>query len=327
MPAPVPPNKRVGAALELGIGDDAAIIRPNGRADWVLSCDAFLEGIHFLPDVHPPDSVGYKALARAISDLAAMGARPRFFLMTLALPASRTGAWLDEFVTGLNRASRALGIALIGGDTTRNPLVMVSITVVGEVPRGKALRRGGAHPGDSIFVSGALGRAHLGLELIRKGLGRRRSLKNWLQPHLYPSIRLQLGAWLARNRVASATMDLSDGLSTDLPRLCAASRIGARLWAERIPRVDPTAPALAPIRSFHLDPLAMALHGGEDYELLFTVPPRNLNRLRKAPGFANLTRIGEITKVRSITLVGSNGRSRPLESLGWDPFRQKERKR
>src|SRR6202043_2930962 len=128
-------------ALRLGIGDDSAILSPGGRNDWVLSCDAFLEGVHFLAKAHPPDSVGYKSLVRATSDLAAMGAIPKYFLLTLAIPASRTGAWLDQFLEGMARAARSMKIVLAGGDTTKTDLVSINITVVGEIARGEAIPR------------------------------------------------------------------------------------------------------------------------------------------------------------------------------------------
>jgi len=308
--------------VPLGIGDDAAVLSPGGRGEWVVSCDAFIEGIHFWAKVHPAESVGYKALARATSDLAAMGATPRFFLLSLALPAGCAGAWLDGFLTGMRRAALRLGMSLIGGDTTRSASVCVSVTVLGEVAPGRAVTRSGARPGDIIYVSGRLGRAELGLRLL-KNLGSAKRMadgRDWrrvLEPHLYPKVRVELGAWLARNRVASAMMDLSDGLSTDLARLCATSHVGARIWAERIPCVD--------ARAFgeKLDPLRLALHGGEDYELLFTVPRRLTARLRKAPSFEELTAIGEIVRGKRILLVDAAGRERRLDPRGWDPFRKR----
>ncbi len=327
------PSKRAGG-LRLGIGDDAAVIATGGRTDWVISCDAFLENVHFLGEKHPPDSVGYKSLVRAASDLVVMGAAPRLFLLTLALPARRTGAWLDRFLDGMSRAARELGMTLIGGDTSGSPQVSISITVLGEVASGRAVTRAGARPGDIIYVSGRLGGAELGLELVRKsGLGElKRILKDQLrlvQPHLYPKIPAALGVWLGRRRVASAMMDISDGLSTDLARMCAASGVGARLWAERIPQVAlpsfrarGAAGALARrIGKWKLDPLEMALHGGDDYELLFTVPPRRAKRLRGAPGFREIAAIGEIERGKRIVLVGAEGRPRRLHPSGWDSFR------
>lgn len=324
---------REGVGLRLGIGDDAAVMAPRKGSEWVVSCDAFLEGVHFLANRHPADSVGFKALARATSDLAAMGAQPRFFLLTLALPTARKGQWFQEFLGGMGRAARKLGLTIAGGDLTSNSKVSISVTVVGEVERGLATKRVGARPGDILLVSGSLGGAKLGLELIKSGAlkaasWKQQTYRKLLQPHLYPQIRVGLGAWLAARRVASAMIDISDGLSTDLARLCAASGVGARVWADRIPCVGmPTGSAgrvvsklLGKLRS---GPLEMALHGGDDYELLFTVARRDVRRLRGAPGFSEIAAIGEIERGRQVTLVDKDGRSRPLRPGGWDPFERR----
>lgn len=313
-------ERRGNATLRLGIGDDAAILAPTGRSDWVLSCDAFLERVHFLSKVHPPESVGYKTLVRAASDLVAMGASPRYFLLTLAVPSRLTGEWLDAFLRGMARAARLLNMRLAGGDTTKSDSVFISVTVLGEVPRGMAIQRGGARAGDIIYVSGRLGRAQLGLELILNRRAGGRGARRLVQSHLYPKIRIDLGEWLARHRIASAMMDISDGLSTDLTRLCRASRMGARVWADRIPQVAIPAVISERLRKLKLHPLRMALDGGEDYELLFTVSPRKVKRLRRAPGFRELTPIGEITAKRGILLVSKDGVSKPLRPGGWDSF-------
>jgi thiamine-monophosphate kinase len=321
-----------GGTLRLGIGDDAAVISPGRGADWVLSCDASLEGVHFLAETYPADSIGYKSLVRATSDLAAMGARPRFFLLTLALPERCTGKWLTEFGQGMGRAARELGLVLIGGDTTKSATVSISITVLGEAAPGLAVTRAGARRGDIVYVSGQLGRAQLGLNLVKSGIvnasnPHTKKQFSLVQPHLYPQIRVELGLWLARQRIASSMMDISDGLSTDLERLCTASGVGARIWADRIPCVE--FPAGRPdgftleLAELKLDPLQMALHGGEDYELLFTVPPKHAKRLRQAPDFAEITAIGEIERRRGIRLVGIDGREKRLVPGGWDPFRKK----
>lgn len=319
-------GRRLGL-LQLGIGDDAAILAPAKGKDWVLTCDAFLEGVHFLAKVHPPDSVGYKSVVRAASDVAAMGAVPRLFLLTLALPGERTGKWLDEFLKGMARAARELGMSLAGGDTSKTRSIFISVTVLGEAPRGAAVRRSGARPGDLIFVSGALGRAQLGLEPIRHGsMGWRQAqhlFGELLRPHLYPKIHVDLGAWLARPGRASAVIDISDGLSTDLARLCGASGVGARIVAERIPKVAIPTAAARRLGKGIADPVQMALHGGEDYELLFTVPRGNARSLRHAPGFENLTAIGEITRGRRIMLATEDGNATPLRPGGWDPFRKR----
>jgi thiamine-monophosphate kinase len=314
---------RASGGLRLGIGDDAAVIGPVRGTELVLTCDAFLEGIHFLARRHPPDSVGYKSLARATSDIAAVGATPRFFLLTLVLPHKRTGRWLQEFLQGMGRAARSLGMRLIGGDTTKSAEVAISITVLGEVSTGQAVTRSGARPGDLIYVSGILGRAQLGLELVLAGKGRQRGLAAIVRPHLYPRIRVELGCWLARHRIASAMMDISDGLSTDLARLAEASGVGARVRTHLIPAapVPDAVSRLLPNRM--LDPLQMAMHGGDDYELLFTVPRRKAKRLRAAPGFAGLRCIGEVTHGRRLLMIGQNGRARALEPRGWDPFRRR----
>jgi thiamine-monophosphate kinase len=312
--------------LRVGVGDDAAILRLSGRADWAVSCDAFLEGVHFLADLHPPESAGYKALARATSDLAAMGATPRYFLLSLALPAERTGAWLDHLLVGMRRAARHLGLRLVGGDTSCYPSVVLNITVLGEIERGRALLRSGARPGDLIYVSGRLGNAQLGLEMLRRGLAHKPGVKQAVRTHLYPRIRIALGRWLARKSIGSAMMDISDGLSTDLTRLCEASKVGARIFEERVPQAVLPRLFAGPSGLPALDPLEMALHGGDDYELLFTVPPHRAGRLRAAPGARELHCIGEITRKKQIVLVEANGRERPLESRGWDSFRARSRR-
>src|SRR5579862_2790145 len=309
--------------LRLGIGDDSAILSPGGGSDWVLSCDAFLEGVHFLAKVHPPDSVGYKSLVRAASDLVAMGASPRYLVMTLALPASRIGTWLDGFLAGMARAARYLGMRLIGGDTTKSGSVSISITVLGEVPRGRALRRSGARPGDLIYVTGKLGRAQLGLELVRANLARRSGLQDVLRQHLYPRIPMKLGEWLARSQTATAMMDISDGLSTDLARLCSASRVGARIEADQLPCVAVPANLFRASTRPKFSSLQLALHGGDDYGLVFTVPPRRTNRLQRAPDSSSLTCIGQITSGRKLLVIGDGGSAKPLEARGWDPFSRK----
>jgi thiamine-monophosphate kinase len=319
-----PPAISAKNGLILGIGDDAAILAGMGEADWIVTCDAFLEGVHFLSNATPADSVGYKSLARATSDIAAMGGTPRFFFLTLAIPGARTGKWFDEFVRGMARAARGLGLRLAGGDTTQFSSVAMSITVLGEIRSGRAVTRAGARAGDLVYVSGPLGRAELGLRLLRSGLARPAADRALLRTHLYPRIRLELGSWLSRNRIATALMDVSDGLSTDLARLCAASGVGASIDAARIPAARiPDSPA---IRRLKLDPLQMALHGGDDYELLFTVPPRNRAKLARAPGFSQMSQIGEITRDKRVLLFHSSGSAQPLRPEGWDAFAKSKRR-
>jgi thiamine-monophosphate kinase len=305
--------------LSVGIGDDAGVVRPKPGADWIVTTDAFLENVHFLRKIHPPKSVGFKALARAASDLAAMGARSRFFLLTLALPDACTGKWLDDFLEGMARAARRFGLVLIGGDTTKYELVWINLTVIGDADRGKAVLRSGARPGDVICVSGRLGEAELGLQLIHRRLHRKNRWSSLLKKHLYPEPRLALGQWLVKRKWANAMIDTSDGLSTDLGHICKASGVGAKVFAEKIPLVR----MLPDLQRLGLDPLRLAIDGGEDYELLFTMPKRLASRLPYQVEGIPITTIGEITREKRICLIDSSGRSRPLKPGGWDPFRKR----
>jgi len=317
---------RKGAAnsgdVRLGIGDDAAVIRAARGRDWVVSTDALLEGRHFLERLHAPAAVGYKALARAVSDLAAMGATPRYFLLTLALPRTKAGKWLDEFAAGMAGAARLFRMQLIGGDVARDEHVAAAVTVIGEAPQQGALQRSGGRPGDALYVTGRLGAAQAGLERLRRtGRRARREESYSLDRHLHPVPRLAIGAWLAEHRLASAAMDISDGLSTDLPRLCEASGVGAVIHAgalaagsdeRRVARRTTAARGRAA-------ELRRALHGGEDYELLFSVPRRLEPRIPRAFRGVPMTRIGELTAGRAI-LLEENGRTRALRAGGWEHF-------
>ncbi len=305
--------------IRLGIGDDAALFRPRAGREIILTCDWFLEGTHFLREKHPADSVGWKCLARAVSDIAAMGGAPRCFLLSLALPDSHTGDWLDEFLAGLRRASQTFGCILAGGDTTRRREILINVTAVGEAQTSRALLRSGARPGDSVYVSGRLGEAELGLQILRRSHRLADAKNPFTKKHLYPEPRLALGQWLANKQLGSALMDLSDGLSSDLPRLCAASGVGARLESAKIPPVQNSALA----HKFGLNPLDLALNGGDDYELLFTVAPSKAKLLPRAFQGVPLTVIGEITKESGVVLRNENGRAQPLVAGGWDPFRKK----
>ncbi|HXP15880.1 MAG TPA: thiamine-phosphate kinase, partial [Terriglobales bacterium] len=309
----------LGHSFARGIGDDAALFRPKPGHEIILTCDWFLEGTHFLREKHPPDAVGWKCLARAISDVAAMGGTPRCFLLSLALPETHTGRWLDLFLGGLRRASRKFHCALAGGDTTRRDEVLINITVAGEVRAGTSVLRSGARADDILYVSGRLGEAELGLQILRRSKGRASSKNPRTRKHLYPEPRLALGQWLVKKGLATAMMDLSDGLSSDLPRLCAASEVGARLEKAKIPHVQ--IPYLAH-RHGH-DPMQLALHGGDDYELLFTVPPRKAKLLPKTFRGVALTPIGKITRGRTLLVLDENDRASHFTPGGWDPFRKK----
>jgi len=304
--------------IRLGIGDDAALWRPRPGFETVLTTDWFLEGTHFLRNLHPPESVGWKCLARAVSDIAAMGGEPRCFLLSLGLPENRTGKWLDQFLAGIKRASRKLRCHLIGGDTTQRNEILINLCVIGEVKKGFPAKRSGATAGDRIFVSGRLGEAELGLRLLRKNRPSTLHTHSLIRKHLYPEPRIKLGSWLSSNRVATAMMDLSDGLSTDLARLCKASETGARIYSNKLPQAsEKFSCRLTPAERTYA-----ALHGGDDYELLFSVTSKTAPRIpRKFLGI-ELTEIGEITKENEIKLIEPSGQAIPLHAEGWDPFRK-----
>lgn len=305
--------------LRLGVGDDAALFKVTQGNEEILTCDWFLEGTHFLRHKHTPDAVGWKCLARAVSDVAAMGGVPRCFLLSLALPESHTGPWLGQFLAGLARAAKRFGCVLAGGDTTQSEDILINVTVVGEVRKGFALLRSEARPGDILFTSGRLGEAELGLLGLRHSRTRINGRDLLLRKHLYPEPRLALGRWLGENRLASAMMDLSDGLSTDLPRLCAASGVGARIYRDLIPAAR--VPSGERPNNGNEESLALALHGGDDYELLFTVPRTKRKRIPRSFQGLLITPIGEITRQRKLLLVDRTGRESNLSNRGWDPFR------
>lgn len=282
-----------GSGVIRGIGDDCAIFRTPGAAeDLLFTTDLLLEDVHFRRATHSAGDVGHKALARGLSDIAAMGAEPRFCLLSLAAPRWADRAWIDRFYKDFLALAHRTATPLAGGDLARTGRFACDVIVCGAAPRGRALLRSGARAGDAIYVSGALGGSKLGL-LCQKGAAWKR--------HRRPEPRLALGRFLRERLRATAAMDLSDGLSLDLQRLCAASGVSARI----------TAPPRFPGAT-----LAQALHGGEDYELLFTVRPKTAVPA-DFEGLA-LTRIGAVTAGRAgrILLDGA-----PLAPLGYDHFR------
>jgi thiamine-monophosphate kinase len=299
-------------ALGLPLDDDTAVVLPRSGRETILTCDWFLEGTHFVRGKHAADSVGWKCLARAVSDIAAMGGSPTYFLLSLAIPERLGTKWLREFLQGLRRAAKAFDCKLAGGDTTRSNDILVSVTVVGEIKKALAIRRSGAQPGDKLFVSGTLGEAELGLKMLRRERGLARPKNVALRKHLYPEPRLVVGEWLAKKRLASAMMDLSDGLSSDLLRLCEASGVGATIAAEQLPTSR---------LARRKEALSLALHGGDDYELLFAVRPEKARKIPREYGGISLSPIGEITPTKSI-LVENAGKTTLLAAGGWDPFRK-----
>lgn len=315
-----------GPGLDLGIGDDAAVVRARRGCDFVLTTDLSIEGIHFRLNLHPPRSVGHRALARALSDLAAMGARPRFALLSIALARPLTRRWLSAFYDGLGSLARRFHVTLIGGDTAIvDGATTIDVVAAGQVEHGRALRRGGATASDRIYVTGKLGRSALGLVLIESGErpcfsrsatgGGRAGLEHdALLAHLYPEPRCAAGLALARHRLASAAIDVSDGFAADLTRLCDASRCGAVIREAQLPLCG---------RSAEHDPLQLALYGGEDYELIFTAPAARAARLPRRIGGVRVHEIGQVQAARRLVLERADGSRIPLDSRGYDHFRQR----
>ena len=309
--------------LQLGIGDDAALWRPGAGMDQVACCDTLIAGRHFLPEADPAD-IAWKALAVNLSDLAAMGATPRAALLALTLPHAPSTTWLDAFCTGWGELARPHDLALAGGDTTRGPVLALTVTCFGEVPHGRALRRDGARPGDGLYVSGSLGDAAAGLALQRGELNFTGPERQTLLARLHrPTPRLALG--LALRELASSAIDVSDGLAADLGHVLAASGAGAVLRVDDLPR-SAALQSLATAGALSATDLrACQLHGGDDYELCFTVPPARevaLQAYAHASAFA-VTRIGEVTDGDggSLRLLDAQGRELPATGGGWDHFR------
>lgn len=307
-----------GSRIRLGIGDDCALLRPGRAEEIAVTTDLSIEGRHFRLDWHPAESVGHRTLARGLSDLAAMGARPVAAFLSLGVPARLTaaggdgGRWVDRFLDGMMALASEHKVPLAGGDLAESPVALADIVLMGAVSRGKALLRSGAKPGDRIFVTGRLGGSAAELALLGADPGTfaDRTMASENAPHLYPQPRVAQGIWLRKNRIATAAMDLSDGLSTDLKHICDESRVAAEVDASKIPLgKDATLP--------------MALDGGEDYELLFTAKPSTKMPARIA-GVA-VTEIGRIVKASkgrpAVTLLTPSG-AEALEAKGWEHFAQ-----
>lgn len=287
---------RSGKAVLRGIGDDCAVLRAPRGHELLVTTDFSLEGVHFRRDWHPADSVGHRCLARGLSDIAAMGGEPLAAFLSLALPEELPQRWADEFLAGLLRLGAKFGVPLAGGDIAQTSGgVLADIVLLGSAPRGKALLRTGARAGDAIYVTGKLGAAAAAVEKMMNG----KKLRSKSAPaHFYPSPRIEVGRKL--RGLATAAIDLSDGLSTDLAHICEESGVGAVIEANSVPVANGCT-------------LEQALHGGEDYELLFTAR-------RKVPSSITgvmVTRIGEVVRQGGVRMDG-----RELKARGWEHFRK-----
>jgi len=304
-------------AVLTGIGDDCAVLRLLPGRDSLVTTDFSLEGIHFRRDWHPPESVGHRCLARGLSDIAAMGGEPVAAFLSLALPRNLPQAWVGRFARSLISLAERFGVTLAGGDTAESPNgILADIVVVGAVPKGKSVLRSGARPGDRIFVSGELGGSAAAIVQMLAGRTKSRAGKRVTPQdyprHFYPEPRVELGRMLREKGLASAMIDTSDGLSTDLGHLCEESGVGAELDAARIPRARVGKPA----REVELD---LALHGGEDYELLFTVRPGK--RVPAQIAGVAVTQIGVVTRSRRVFVRNAKGVGYELQPGGWEHFR------
>jgi thiamine-monophosphate kinase len=318
------------SSLLVAIGDDAAVIRQTTGRDTLVTTDLLIEDIDFHRDTTTSQMLGHKALAVSLSDIAAMGGRPQSALLSLGIPNDIWNSdFLDEFYEGFFPLADRYDVRLVGGDISRTPeKIVIDSVVLGACKDGEAVLRRGARPGDHIFVTGSLGGSAAGLRLLERGARVQhrdvtdpdsQSVRHLLLRHLRPDPRVGWGLVLAEERLATAMIDISDGLSSDLHHLCDESVVGALIDAARIP-IDPLLAALCGRRA--LDPLLLALHGGEDFELLFTVPPDKVASLPKTVDGISISQIGEITNESGKVCVAEKDRVWELKSKGFDHFKQ-----
>jgi thiamine-monophosphate kinase len=295
------------SAAKIGIGDDCAVLRLKPEYEFLVTTDLCIENVHFRRAWYPAAVVGHRCLTRGLSDIAAMGGEPLACFLSLGLPANLPQAWIKGFLRGLLALAKRHRVQLAGGDVSSSEQITADIIVTGQVPSGTAILRSGANPGDRIYVTGNLGGSAATLKQLFAGKKLKPTRSN---PHFYPTPRIEVGSHLRRNRLATAMIDLSDGLSVDLTHICEESGVAAILGSDKIP-IGKDAN------------LELALHGGEDYELLFTAP-KNAKIPSRIVGVA-ITQIGEIRNRRdyssAIQILGDNGRIRPLPQRGWEHFK------
>ena len=317
-----------GHSLVAGIGDDAAVLRSTPGKETVLTADLLVEDIDFRRTTTPPYLLGHKALAVSLSDIAAMGARPLWSMVSIGVPEDVWGTdFVERLYDGLLDLASRYGVQLIGGDTSRtNERIVIDSIVSGECAAKMAVMRSGAQVGDQVFVTGSLGAAAAGLRLIERGAhlaeqnladDDSQKLDHILLRQLRPEPRVGWGIVIGEECLATSMIDLSDGLSSDLNRLCAASNVGALIDSALLP-VDDRVTELCGRRA--LDPLQLALHGGEDFELLFTANPDNVARLPRRVDGVEIKRIGEITDSRDGVRISEGARVWELKPGGWVHF-------
>ena len=315
--------------LRRAIGDDAAVLRQAAGRQTLITTDLLVEDIDFVLSASPPELLGHKALAVSLSDIAAMGARPRWTLSSLGIPQD---VWDKDFVTRFYRGFFSLAdrydVRLIGGDVSRAPeKIVIDSIVLGECANDQEVARSGASAGDLIFVSGTLGGSAAGQRLLQRGarIGAEQAdepewelVQELLLRHLQPEPRVGWGLVLGDHQLATAMIDISDGLSSDLHHLCQESKVGAMIDVKRLP-LDPRVTELCGRRA--LDPLLLALNGGEDFELLFTVSPENVSKLPLKVDGVSLTHIGQISNSSEGIKIREGSRVWDLEAQGWKHFK------
>jgi thiamine-monophosphate kinase len=311
-------------ALRLSIGDDAAAFKPRRNHLTLISTDALVEHVHFDLRYFAPEDLGWKALAVNLSDIAAMGGTPLYVTTSIALPRKMPAHFLEGIYRGLAKLARQHGVTLIGGDTcSSRDGVFLDVTIVGEVEPRKLVTRSSARPGDLLYVTGELGGSAMGLELLAQASPpSKRHNSTLIQRHLRPRPRCALGRFLAHRRLPSAMIDLSDGFSSDLHRLCQASEVGAVIWGDFLPcqRIPARQHSLLSQSGFNY-----ALNGGEDYELLFTVPPRLRKRVPKLFQGVPIGNVGHITSDTSVWLWQGDRKTKLLPA-GFDHFGNESRR-
>jgi len=299
---------RVGASVVSGIGDDCAVLRVPAGHQLLVTTDFTLENVHFRREWHPPKVVGWRCLTRGLSDIAAMGGKPRAAFLSIALERAVSQKWVDRFLAGLLEAAEEFRVPLAGGDTAQSVGgIQADIVVVGSVPTGTAVLRSGARPGDGIYVTGELGGSAAAIARLREGKVRAADFER----HFHPVARVKVGQWLRRRWLASAMIDISDGLSTDLEHICKESGVGAEIEVAAIPRARVGRPA----QQVDMD---LALHGGEDYELLFTSAKKVPAKVAGIP----ITKIGQTTRKGGMMLAEEGGGRRKLAARGWEHFKR-----
>jgi thiamine-monophosphate kinase len=310
------------ARVLLGIGDDAAVLRPSSH-HTLLTTDLLIESVHFDFSLSSPRQIGAKAVLVNASDIAAMGGTPQTVLVSLAVPGPTPVKQVDKLYTGIIEACHEVGADLVGGDTAASPgPTFINVTMTGVVPSGCEIRRSGGNPGDLLYVTGTLGDSRAGLSILQSARkGRHRSFEQYLiRRHLRPIPRIAEGAILAKTRSASAMIDLSDGLSSDVIHLCEESDTGVRIDISRIPVSEQFS---AWCRRTRRKPGSEAIRGGEDYELLFSVRPRHEAKIEKwiRTGGLSATRIGFLTGRKSgFKILDERGRLLPLREEGFSHF-------